>query len=98
LAALRSADHGIEQGKWPDFDFIVVSVDSAFVWTDPKDGYPKVMLIMAWRKHLPIHGEEQEPQERGKSDNDYVARCMPHWSLCEIPPSPRRRNSNTSRS
>jgi hypothetical protein len=21
------------------------------------------MLIMGWRKHLPIHGEDQEPQE-----------------------------------
>jgi hypothetical protein len=43
---------------WPDFDFVVVSVDSAFtkkeendptgcttwgVWTDPADGYPRVM-------------------------------------------------------
>jgi hypothetical protein len=57
---------GSGKGKWPDFDFIVVSVDSAFtereendpsgcttwgVWTDPKDGYPKAMLILAWRKH-----------------------------------------------
>jgi hypothetical protein len=42
------------------------------------------MLVMAWRKHLPIHGEEQEPQERGESDSDYVARCMPHWGLCEM--------------
>ena len=24
------------------------------VWTDPTDGYPKAMLIMAWRKHLPM--------------------------------------------
>jgi hypothetical protein len=61
---------GKEKGKWPDFDFVLVSVDSAFtekeendptgcttwgVWTDPADGYPKVMLIMAWRKHLPLH-------------------------------------------
>jgi hypothetical protein len=74
---------------WPDFDFILVSVDSAFtekeendptgcttwgVWTNPADGYPKVMLVMAWRKHLPVHGEEQEPQERGESDADYASR------------------------
>jgi hypothetical protein len=25
------------------------------VWTDPTDGYPKVMLM--WRMHLPIPGE-----------------------------------------
>jgi hypothetical protein len=61
---------GARKGMWPDFEFVVVSVDSAFtekeendptgcttwgVWTDPVDGFPKVMLIMAWRKHLPIH-------------------------------------------
>jgi hypothetical protein len=23
------------------------------IWTDPTDGPPKVMLIVAWRKHLP---------------------------------------------
>jgi hypothetical protein len=77
---------GSRKGMWPDFDFVLVSVDSAFtekeendpsgcttwgVWTDPADGYPKVMLIMAWRKHLPIHGEEQEPQERGESDAEW---------------------------
>jgi hypothetical protein len=48
---------GSNKGKWPEFDFIVVSVDSAFtekeendptgcttwgIWTDPTDGYPKV--------------------------------------------------------
>jgi hypothetical protein len=52
---------GPRKGKWPDFDFVVVSLDSAFtekeendptgcttwgVWTDPKDGYPKVILII----------------------------------------------------
>jgi predicted phage terminase large subunit-like protein len=76
----------------------VVSVDSAFtekeendptgcttwgIWVDPTDGYPKVMLIMAWRKHLPIHGEDQDPQERGESDADYAARCMPGWGIVE---------------
>jgi hypothetical protein len=55
------------EGKFPDFDFVCVSVDTAFtekeendptgcttwgVWTDPADGFPKVMLLAAWRKHL----------------------------------------------
>ena len=67
---------GSRKGMWPDFDFVVVSVDSAFtekeendptgcttwgIWVDPTEGYPKVMLIMAWRKHLTIHGEDQDP-------------------------------------
>jgi hypothetical protein len=54
----------------------VVSVDTSFtekeendptgcttwgLWTDPTDGFPKVMLLAAWRKHLQLHGVEQEP-------------------------------------
>ena len=72
------------KGKWPDFEYIVVSVAPVFtekeendptgcttwgVWTDPTDGYPKVMLIMAWRKHLPIHGKSRNPRS--------AARAMP---------------------
>jgi hypothetical protein len=60
-------------GKFPDFEFVFVSADTAFtekeendptgcttwgLWTDPEDGFPKVMLLAAWRKHLPIHGVE----------------------------------------
>ncbi len=33
----------------------------------PEDGYTKVMLLAAWRKHLPIHGVEQDPQGRTDS-------------------------------
>jgi hypothetical protein len=58
-----------KSGKFPDMEFVCVSVDSAFtekeendptgcttwgVFTDEEDGYPKVMLLAAWRKHLPI--------------------------------------------
>ena len=56
---------------------------------------------MAWRKHLPIHGEEQEPKERGESDADYAARRMPHWGLVEMIawtlPSVRRRRRAADR-
>jgi hypothetical protein len=54
-----------KEGKFPDFDFVLVSADTAFtekeendptgcttwgIWTDQEDGFPKVMLIAAWRK------------------------------------------------
>jgi hypothetical protein len=39
---------------------------------------------MAWRKHLPIHGEDQDPQQRGESDAEYAARCMPGWGIVEM--------------
>lgn len=91
-------NEGDRKGKWPEFDFVIVSVDSAFtekeandptgcttwgIWTDPDDGYPKIMLLAAWRKHLPLHGEDQAPQDRGESDVEYATRCMPHWGLVE---------------
>jgi hypothetical protein len=41
------------------------------------------MLLAAWRKHLPIHGVEQEPQGRTESAADYVRRCLPHWGIVE---------------
>jgi hypothetical protein len=79
-------------------DFVCVSVDSSFtekeendptgcttwgVFTDPADGFPKVMLLAAWRKHLPIHGVEQEPRGRTESEVDYLRRCNPHWGIVE---------------
>ena len=85
-------------GKFPDMDFICVSADTAFtekeendptgcttwgVFTDEEDGYPKVMLLAAWRKHLPIHGVEQEPQGRTESEADYIRRCIPYWGIVE---------------
>jgi hypothetical protein len=92
---------GSRKGMRPDFDFMVVSVDSAFtekeendptgcttwgIWVDPTDGYPKVTLITAWRKHLPIHGEDQESQERGESDADCaVHRRDPRKAVIVLP-------------
>jgi hypothetical protein len=87
-----------KEGKFPDMDFICVSADTAFtekeendptgcttwgVWTDPTDGFSKVMLLAAWRKHLPIHGVEQEPRDRGETEEQYLRRCLPHWGIVE---------------
>jgi hypothetical protein len=89
---------GAKKGQWPEFDFVTVSVDSAYtekeendptgcttwgIWIDPADGFPKIMLIAAWRKHLPLHGEDQPPQERGETDVEYATRCMPYLGLIE---------------
>jgi hypothetical protein len=87
------------EGKFPDMDFVCVSVDSSFtekeendptgcttwgLWTDPEDGFPKVMLLAAWRKHLPIHGVEQEPRGRTEDQDDYLRRVQPHWGIVEM--------------
>jgi hypothetical protein len=85
-------------GKFPTMEYVLVSVDTAFtekeendptgcttwgVWTDPADGFPKVMMLRAWRRHLPIHGIEQEPRARGETEEDYLRRCLPHWGIVE---------------
>jgi hypothetical protein len=41
------------------------------------------MLLAAWRKHLPIHGIEQEPRARAESEEEYLRRCLPHWGIVE---------------
>jgi hypothetical protein len=79
-------------------DFVCVSVDTAFtekeendptgcttwgLWTDPEDGFPKVLLRAAWRKHLPIHGAEQEPRQRGEEPEEYLRRVSPHCGIVE---------------
>jgi hypothetical protein len=80
-------------GKFPKMEFVLVSVDTAFtekeendptgcttwgVFTDESDGFPKVMMLRAWRRHLPIHGVEQDPRGRTESEEEYLRRCMPH--------------------
>jgi hypothetical protein len=89
---------GPQKGKFPQLEIVIVSVDSAFTekeendptgcttWgirTDPADGFPKVILLGARRAHLPLHGEVQEPQKRGESDEEYARRCYPHWGIVE---------------
>lgn len=83
-------------GKYPAFDYVVGSLDSAFtekeendpsgftvwgIWRDEND-VPKVMLIDAWRKWLRIHGPriDREPDE---SAADFERRTRPQWGLCE---------------
>jgi hypothetical protein len=53
------------------------------LWTDPTDGFPKVMLLAAWRKHLPLHGVEQEPRKRNETEEEYLRRVFPHWGIVE---------------
>jgi hypothetical protein len=44
---------------------------------------PKVMLLSAWRKHLPIHGPTQPPKTIYETKEAYAERCKPHWGLVE---------------
>lgn len=92
-------EKGPNKGKFPDMEFVLVSVDTSFTEkeeNDPngcttwgifrdQDDMPKVMLLWAWRKHLPIHGPTQAPRRITETKEAYAERCKPHWGRAEFP-------------
>jgi predicted phage terminase large subunit-like protein len=83
-------------GKFPEFEYIVASLDSAFteneqnnpsamtvwgVWLNDQKKR-RLMLINAWRKFLPMHGPrvEKQPNELVQV---YRQRSLQHWGLVE---------------
>lgn len=83
-------------GKFPVFDYIVASLDSAFTEkeeNDPsaltiwgtfldKQRQRRIMLVNAWRKHLQFHGPAVF-QEKGESDLHFRFRAQKSWGLVE---------------
>jgi predicted phage terminase large subunit-like protein len=83
-------------GKFPPFDHLVASLDSAFTekeQNDPsgltvwgvyrgEDGKRRIMLVHAWRKHLPFSGPriDKEPLETVTA---YKRRTSAGWGLVE---------------
>ena len=82
--------------KWPTFDYLVGSLDSAFTAKEENDpsgmtvwgifkgtsGLPCAMLVKGWRKHLEMHG----PVVERRSDETYRQwrkRSEPQWGLVE---------------
>jgi predicted phage terminase large subunit-like protein len=85
-----------EAEKYPAFEFILASADTAYtekeendpsaltvwgVWRDKQDR-PRAMLIWAWMKHLEMHGQVP-PKMPGETKAQYDKRCMPFWGLVE---------------
>lgn len=57
-------------------------------------GVPKIILMQAWQKRLPLHGPEVE-REPGESAADYRHRAMPSWGVVEwVADTCRRKNVN----
>jgi predicted phage terminase large subunit-like protein len=83
-------------GKFPLFDHIIASLDSAFTAKEQNDPSAltiwgvfktpekrrRIMLVHAWRKHLPFSGPhiEKEPNETLPA---YKQRTRPTWGLME---------------
>lgn len=83
-------------GKFPRLDYILASADTAYTEkeeNDPtgfvilglfkhSDGFPKVVLLTAWRKRLEIHGRNTERQS-GETEAQWIKRTQKDWGLCE---------------
>jgi len=84
------------EGKFPTFDYLIASVDSAFTEkerNDPtaltvwgiyrnKEDLNRVMLVHAWRKHLQFSGTRNDPRS-GESRMDWIQRTQKEWGLVE---------------
>ena len=85
------------QNKFPPFDNIIAAVDPAYTEKDENDPsamaifatfrHPEtnefgVMLVHAWRKRIPIHGDTT-PKFPGESAKAYERRCGDGWGLVE---------------
>jgi predicted phage terminase large subunit-like protein len=46
-------------------------------------GRPKIMLMDAWQKRLPLRGPEPPPRESWETDRQYIQRCQKYWGLVE---------------
>lgn len=83
-------------GKFPVFEYILASVDSAFTEKEENDptgltvwgvflnqeGQRRIMLIHAWRKHLAISGRRIDMEAR-ESQQAYKRRTQDKWGLME---------------
>lgn len=84
------------EGKFPNFSYIVASLDSAYtekemndpsaltVWGVFQNEYERnrVMLIFGWRKLLQFEGMRLRPQA-GENQKDFMDRQMREWGLVE---------------
>lgn len=85
-----------DDNKYPPIDLIIASADTAYTekkQNDPSalvilgvnfrdDGSPRVFVLDAWRKRLPLHGPDTK-REVTESKDDYIRRTKPQWGLVE---------------
>lgn len=83
-------------GRFPVFDYVVASLDSAFTEQERNDpsaltiwgtfvnaaGENRIMLVHAWRKHLQFSGPRLDPLPN-ESKGQWVVRTQSTWGLLE---------------
>lgn len=89
---------GKRKGKWPQFEYVLASLDSAFTEkteNDPSgftiwgvftadDGSMCAMLLQAWRKWLTLGGTKKiAPKTKVQSWGDYKQETEQHWGIIQ---------------
>jgi len=89
---------GKRRGKWPEFEYILASLDSAFtektendpsgftIWGvfQAENGSMCAMLIMAWRKWLTLGGTKHiAPKLKTQSWGDYKQETEENWGIIQ---------------
>lgn len=83
-------------GQKQENDYTALTIWGVFrdaTATDPKAGFtrrvqgmqgrPKIILMHAWKKRLPLQGPQPPPQEPGETVSQYRQRCQPFWGIVE---------------
>lgn len=95
-AAMLAND--VKVGSFPPLEFVLASFDGAFtekrendwsaltiwgVWLTPQ-GEPKVILMDAWHKRLPIHGQADNLiKGADETPEEFKLRRQQHWGVVE---------------
>jgi predicted phage terminase large subunit-like protein len=89
-------EHGVSPGSFPQVDYIVASLDTAYtekkendcsalvimgLWHDRGEN-PRLIVMNAWAKRLELHGQMIE-RLPGETDAEYISRTKPGWGLVE---------------
>jgi len=86
-----------EDGKYPEFDYIIASLDAAYTAKTENDpsgfvllgvnyqnnGAPRVFLLNAWRKWLMLRGAKDSDRLAGEPLKDWRNRSGAQWGLLE---------------
>lgn len=89
---------GPRKGRWPDFEYVIGSIDGAFtekqendpqgfsiwgVWQNP-EGSMCAMLLNAWRKHLTLGGTRRiKDKQKTESWANYKADTEQDWGVVQ---------------
>jgi predicted phage terminase large subunit-like protein len=89
---------GPRKGRWPEFEYVVASIDGAFtekqendpqgfsiwgVWQNP-EGSMCAILLNAWRKHLTLGGTKRvRDKQKAESWANYKAETEEYWGVVQ---------------